>query len=347
MRETSLEKTSKLKRPSMKDVAELVGVSRTTVSFVLNRRPDSNIPQITQDKVWAAAEELGYRPNALARGLRNQHTQTIGFISDEVGTTPYAGQILQGAQDFAWQNDYLLFSVNTGRNDKLKEAAVDALLERLVDGIIYAAMYHREVTPPPAIREVPTVLLDCTVRDHSLPSVVPDEVTGGRDAVLHLLEKGHQRIGFVCEERNTAAKIGRLQGYKEALAQYNIPFDPTLIYAGASSKQSGGYDCTMSLMTLDNRPTAIFYFNDRMAMGGYDALRKLNLSIPDDVAVVGFDDQQIIAADLYPALTTMRLPHYEMGQWAVEHLLNLFKSSGTDEPIQRQLPCPLIVRQST
>ncbi len=339
---------TKIKRPSMKDVADLAGVSRTTVSFVLNRKPNASIPEDTHERVWSAATKLGYRPNAIARGLRAQRTFTIGFISDEVGTSPYAGQILQAAQETAWQHQYMLFSVDTGRDQKLKEAAVNALLERQVDGIIYATMYHREAFPPAAIREVPTVLLDCFIANQDLPSVVPDEVAAGRNAVLHLLEKGHRRIGFASDTSNVPAKVGRLQGYKEALAQYGILFDPSLVRE-ASALPSGGYDCTMQLMQIEDRPTGIFYFNDRMAMGGYDALRKLNLSIPDDVAVIGFDDQEIIAAHLHPALTTMRLPHYEMGQWAINQLSKMINSNeeASSDSTQCLLPCPLIVRQST
>ena len=190
-------KLAKNKRPSMQDVADMARVSRTTVSFILNRKPEAdNIPQETQERVWAAVDALGYRPNAIARGLRSQRSGTIGFISDEVVTTPFAGRMIQGAQEFAWEHHYLLLLVNTGGNQAVKQAAVNTLLDRQVDGIIYATMYHRAVHPPKNLREVPAVLLDCFVEDRSLPSVVPDEVRGGFEATWHLLEQGHRRIGF-------------------------------------------------------------------------------------------------------------------------------------------------------
>lgn len=335
------------KRPSMQDVADQAGVSRTTVSFVINNVPNANIPQETQDRVWAAVEALDYRPNALARGLRAQRTHTIGFISDDVATTPYAGRIIQGAQDLAWDNGNIILLVNTGNNQEMKQAAVDVMLERQVDGIIYATMYHREVHPPDTIRKVPAVLLDCFVADASLPSIVPDEVLGAQHATEHLLARGHRRIGFINDKAPVPARHGRLAGYRQALATAGIPFDPDLVVEG-SSVQSGGYECAMQLMRRAERPTALFCYNDRMAMGVYDALRKLGLAIPDDVAVVGFDDQQIIAAHLYPALTTMRLPHYEMGQWAVRHLLHLIESkdSSLETPRQHLAECPLIERES-
>ncbi|MCI0399654.1 MAG: LacI family DNA-binding transcriptional regulator [Chloroflexi bacterium] len=331
----------------MRDVAQLAGVSQTTVSFVINNVPDANIPEETQERVWEAVKELGYRPNALARGLRARRTHTIGFISDEIATTPYAVRMIQGAQDFAWGFEKLLLLVNTGRNQEMKEVAVDVLLERQVDGIIYAAMYHRQVFPPDPIREVPAVLLDCYCGDRSLPSVVPDEVAGGYTATKVLLAKGHRRIGYLNNEDPIPATSGRWQGYQKALGEWAIPYEENLIVA-ARSDQAGGYDATMALMQQPNPPTALFCFNDRMAMGAYDALRKLNLSIPNDVAVIGFDNQEIIAAHLYPPLTTMELPHYQMGQWAVEHLLHLIDNpQASQEPaVQHKMACPLIERSS-
>ena len=339
--------TPKSKRPSMQDVAELAGVSRTTVSFVINKVPDANIPPETHERVWTAVEELGYRPNAIAQGLRSQQTQTIGFISDEIATTPYAGRLIQGAQDWAWEHNNLLLLVNTGGDQKMKETAINMMLDRQVDGIIYATMYHREAHPPENLREVPAVLLDCYVADKSLPSVVPDEVRGGKDIVEYLISKGHRRIGFACDEADVPAKHGRLHGYKETLAAHDIPFDDRLIHTGEST-QSGGYDCAMVLMQQPNPPTALFCYNDRMAMGAYDAVRKLNLTIPDDVAIVGFDNQELIAANLYPSLTTMQLPHYEMGQWAAAHLLQLIQDNARSQrpPEQHVMACPLIERES-
>ncbi len=328
----------------MQDVATKVGVSRTTVSFVLNGR-DMNIPDSTKERIWDAVNELGYRPNTLARSLRADRTNTIGFISDSIGTTPYAGEILQGAQDRAWEDKVLLLSINTNGKGDLKQTAVNMLLDRQVDGIIYGAMYHRPVTPPTNILEVPTVLLDCYAEDQSLPSVVPNEVKGGYDATKHLLEKGHRRIGHITAIKDTAAKIGRLNGYRQALAEFDVPFDPTLVVMG-EALPVGGYDATKELMQRADRPTALFCYNDRIVMGVYNALHNLNLSIPDDVAIVGFDNHEIIAAHLYPALTTMALPHYAMGKWAMEHLLGLIEGAD-NEPKQKMLDCPLVVREST
>ncbi len=332
----------------MKDVAKQAGVSQTTVSFVLNHVENANIPAETQSRVWAVIEELGYRPNAMARNLRSNRTHTFGFISDVVATTPFAGQIIQGAQDAAWQQNYLLLVVNTGGDQAVKQAAVDTLLERRVDGILYATMYHRAVFPPPQVREVPTVLLDCYVEDRSLPSVVPDEVNGGYVATIALLQKGHKRIGLINNLQPVPAMVGRQTGYRQALAEFGIAFDETLV-TKQSSDPPGGYAGLQKLMALPTPPTALFCFNDRMAMGAYRYAHENNLRIPTDLAVVGFDNQELIAPYLEPPLTTMALPHYAMGQWAVQHLLALIEKpedQNGHSPVQQLCVCPLIERSS-
>lgn len=337
-------RSSKHKPPSMYDVARLAGVSQTTVSFVVNDVPKTNIAQETRDRVMAAVEELGWRPNALARGLRLQHSHTIGLISDEIASSPHAGKIIQGAQDAAWVGGRMLLIVNTGSNLDIERAALEMMLERQVEGLIYATMYHHAVSPA-ALAHVPAILLDCYVENCSLPSVVPDEVQGGRTATEVLLRKGHRRVGFINDVGPMPASWGRLDGYKQALAAYGVSFDPGLVRAGQPSNAAEGYRCALDLLRLPERPTALFCFNDSMAMGAYDAVKELGLAIPDDVAIVGFDNNELVAAQLHPPLTTMELPHYEMGQWAIRYLREHADSSDP-EPVQHMVACRLIERAS-
>jgi LacI family transcriptional regulator, galactose operon repressor len=337
-------KSPKRRPPSMYDVARAAGVSQTTVSFVVNDAPNTTIPQETRERVWAAIEALGWQPNALARGLRMQTSHTIGLISDEIAISSHAGKIIQGAQDAAWDHTKMLLVINTGNNDDIERTALKMMLERQVEGLIYATMYHREVVPPPILAQVPTVLLDCYATDRSLPSVVPDEVQGGRTATELLLRKGHRRIGFLNEVGPLPAMFGRLEGYKQALAAYGVPFDPGLVCAGTVIAPEG-YRCALDLLRLPEPPTALFCYNDSMAMGAYDAAKQLGLNIPDDVAIVGFDNLEVIAAQLRPPLTTVELPHYAMGQWAVQYLLD-HADAAHPEPIQKTIACPLIERAS-
>jgi LacI family transcriptional regulator len=331
--------------PTMSDVAKLAGVSQPTVSLVINNVENANIPAATRERIWDAVKKLSYRPNAAAQQLRTRRSHTIGFITDKIASTPFAGKIIDGAQQQAWTNDKLLLVVNTGNNPKMKQAAIDLMLERQVEGVIFASYYHQVVNVPPNLYQLPTVLLDCYCPDRSLPSVVPDEVGGGRRATEILINKGHRRIGFINLQPNLAASIGRLEGYKQALAAANIEFDPVLVREGNSNADLG-YECALQLMKLDERPTAIFCGTDRTAMGAYDALRTLNLRVPQDVAIIGFDNQELIAAYLRPPLSTLALPHYEMGQWAIQHLLELVEKADEGSPIQHLIECPYIERAS-
>ena len=330
--------------PTMSDIARMAGVSRTTVSFVLNKHVSSaSIPAETKDRVLKAAKKLSYRPNLAAKGLRTNRTHTIGFITDEIAITPHAVKIIKGAQDVALAHGKLLLIVNTGSDASVKETAIEMMLERQVEGIIYAAMYHQEVALPANMHEGFAVLLDCFCADRSLPSVVPDEIQGGRTATEMLLKKGHRRIGFINNVDPIPAAFGRLAGYQQALKAYDVPFDENLVRLQVSDSR-GGYRGALELLQLGEPPTAIFCFSDFMAMGAYDALRTLGLSIPDDVAVMGFDNQELIAAQLSPPLSTIQLPHYQMGKWAVEFLLE--HTGASLPPVQQTIDCPYIERQS-
>ncbi len=333
------------RQPTMDDVAKLAGVSQTTVSFVINSVATASIADETKNRVWEAAKTLGYRPNAVAKGLRTRRTHTIGFITDTIATTPFAGDVIRGAQDLAWEHNKILLIANTGGERSVQAAAIEAMLERQVEGIIYASMYHRAVHIPDNLREIPAVLLDCYAEDRSLPSVVPDEVGGAYDATTLLLQRGHRRIGFINVSRKIAASTGRLAGYQRALDEHGIAFDEGLMRYGNTMADSG-YTRTLELMRAPEPPTALFCATDRMAMGAYDALRDLGCTIPDDVAVVGFDNQELIAAYLRPPLTTLALPHFEMGQWTVNHLLHIIEHEIDTSPMQNVLPCPLIERES-
>jgi LacI family transcriptional regulator len=333
-------------RPSMYDVARAAGVSQTTVSLVVNQAPGASIPQATRDRVWAVVRELGWRPNALARGLSQRRSHTIGLISDQIVTSAHAGKIIQGTQDAAWAEAKMVLLTNTSNNPDIERAALATMLERQVEAVIYAAMYHRPVTPPAELYTVPTVLVDCYAVDRSLPSVVPDEVQGGRTATELLLRKGHRRIAFINSAEPIPAVAGRLAGYQQALARYGVPFDPGLVCSGRTGAATEGYRCMRELLDLAERPTAVFCFNDSVAMGAYEAVKQRGLSIPTDVAIVGFDNHELIAAELNPPLTTLELPHYAMGQWAVEYLLRQADQGSPAAPVQQTIPCRLIERSS-
>jgi LacI family transcriptional regulator len=350
-------------RATTYDVAKLAGVSQTTVSFVLNGTPNARISAATRERVWDAIHKLGYRPNAAAQGLRRGGSRMIGFVTDAIATTPFAGAIIRGAQDAAWSVGNILLVVNTDMNPGMEDDAVGVMLEHRVRGIVYSTWYHQAVSPPHDMREVPTILVNCFTPDHSLQSVVPDEEQGGRLATEILLKKGHRRIGFInsvpisneARERLDAAGVrrpdaghspattARVSGYRAALSAQGIAVSDELVVE-AEPEQEGGYEAGLRLLALEPRPTAIFAYNDRVAMGVYAAATEFGLVIPRELAVIGFDNQEVIAAHLRPPLSSIALPHYEMGWWGVNALLSGRAPGPSDG--QHRIACPYVERSS-
>ncbi|GGM06275.1 LacI family DNA-binding transcriptional regulator [Dactylosporangium sucinum] len=334
------------RKVTIRDVAAEAGVSVTTVSHVLNRFSGARVSDETRERVETAARRLGYAANGLARGLRLQRSQTLGLLGDEIATTPYAGRIILGAQETASARGWLLILLTTGNDPQVEEREIRALAQHRVDGVLYATMYHRRVEVPAQLRSMPLVLLDAASDDPTIPSVVPDEFGGGHAAVRHLVEHGHRRIGFVTNVDDIPATHLRLEGYRAALREAGIDHRPDLVVAETTDAR-GGYRAATALLDRPDRPTALFCFNDRLAMGAYRAAAELGLRIPDDLSIVGFDNQELIAEGLYPGLTTVALPHYEMGAWAVSTMIALVEGDaapGEVPPVT--MPCPLIERGS-
>ncbi|MFI8763878.1 LacI family DNA-binding transcriptional regulator [Streptomyces sp. R-07] len=327
----------------MSDVARRAGVSRTAVSFVLNDRPGAAIPDETRRRILAAIDELGYRPNAGARALAAQRSEWYGLIT-EIVTAPFAVDVIKGAQDRAWlDRKFLLIAASEG--DRAQEAAaLDKLLEQRVEGLLYATTWHRAVTLPKAAREVPTVLVNCYDAEGELPSVVPDEIGGGHRAARRLVDAGHERIGFINLDPDIPAALGRREGFERALREAGLSLDPSLVVSGHATAD-GGYTAACELLDRADRPTALFCGNDRMAMGAYDAIKERGLRIPDDVAVVGYDNQELIAAYLRPKLTTLALPFEAMGAKGVDMLAALAAGQPLDTR-RVTVDCPLLERSS-
>ncbi|WP_173080191.1 LacI family DNA-binding transcriptional regulator [Phytohabitans rumicis] len=335
-----------MRKPKVKirTVAEAAGVSVTTVSLVLNNVASARVGAETRRRVHEAAERLGYVPNEVARQLRAQRTNTLGLLGDEVTTTPFAGRMVLGAQEAASKHGWLLMLLNTGLDPELERKEISALLQSRVDGVLYTTMYHRVVRVPDQLRTVPTVVLDAEDDSADLPSVVPDEEGGAYLATKELLDHGHRRIGFVNSNLDIPATSGRLAGYQKALREAEVSFDPRLVVS-AHPVSREGYAAASELLSRRERPSALFCFNDRVAMGAYQAASALGLRIPADLSVVGFDDQEEISEGLLPGLTTVALPHYAMGAWAVDALIARILDPNT--PVERAiLPCPLVRRES-
>jgi LacI family transcriptional regulator len=332
-------------RVRISDVAAAAGVSIATVSASLNEVQSARISADTRERVRAVADRLGYVPNRLAQGLRGQRSGTIGFVGDTVATTPYAVGMVLGALEQARAADRVVLLMNTEGHRDLEARALATLMQHQVDGVLYATMYHRDVEVPAVLRDTPVVLVDAESADPTVSSVVPDEVAGAMAAVGELLEHGHRRIGFINNADPTLAATGRLEGYQRALGQAGIDLDPSLIVTATDIGPEGGYRAARQLLELPERPTAVFCFRDLMAMGVYHAVIEAGLRIPQDLSVVGFDDLEFVASGLFPGLTTVALPHYEMGAWGVQQLLALMESP-SERTEQVKLCGQLIRRRS-
>ena len=334
---------------TLKDLAAAVGVSPSAVSLVLNDRHAGRVNAETALRIRRTAEEMGYVPNLLARGLKTRRTHTLGLISHGVASVPFAGRMLEGVQTAAWEGGYLAMLIDTTNRSELADLAAKSLLQRDVEALIVAAEYHRAVKTPVVPPGMPLVILDGISDDDGIAadSVVPDEEGGAHAAVRHLLEHGHRRIGFCTVDDDGYIAAGlRLAGYRRALAEYGVVEDPALIVRAPGPSTASALPIIDGLLSRPDRPTALFCFSDQLAFAAYEVAARLGLVIPDELSIVGFDDQRFLADALLPGLTTVKLPHYDMGYWAARRALARLSGEAADSPVSCRMPCPLVVRAS-
>jgi LacI family transcriptional regulator len=334
-------------RPTMTDVARIAGVSQSSVSLVLNDMTGARISADTRQRVMEAARQIGYELPAIRReALAGSERRTIAYLVDEISTSPHPVINLDGARDFAFEQDFLVAAHVTRSNPELEEATIAAIKrDRSVIGVIYSTIFTRKVTLPSALADVPTVLLNCYAEPRKHVAIVPGEVAGGFAATAHLTALGHRRIGFINGEPWMDASVDRLKGYRQALATVDIAFDEALIRHGDWLPLTG-YHHAFDLLALADRPTALFCGNDLMAIGAMEAISELGLKVPDDISVMGYDDQEL-ARYTHPPLSTLVLPNYEMGQRAAEALLDITVHGKPVRPMTIKIDGPLVPRGST
>jgi LacI family transcriptional regulator len=333
------------RRVTMTDVARAVGCSQATVSLALNQVTGIKLSKSLRDKVFAAARELGYvLPNAQGLDGARNSDGIIAFVVDQLATSPEAVVAIEGARQASWEAGNVVVAAQTLSDPQMELRTLRALTGRGTTGLIYMAIFTRQLEAPPILDDLdmPVVLLNCYTADDRFPSVVPGEVAGGQTATRHLIAQGHRRIATITGEPWMDAAKDRLKGYRHALAAAEIVYEPQLVIEGDWSA-SAGYEATVQLLALEERPTAIFCQNDRTAIGCYEALKEAGLAIPTDMSVVGYDDEEI-SRHLHPQLTTVVLPHRAMGQWAVEQLARGRQQGQPHAPVK--LACTLVERNS-
>lgn len=329
------------RRTTMTQVAKRAGVSQATVSFVLNDRQDIAISAATRARVLQAAKELNFRPNRAAQALRSNRSFTIAVVTDRVVAEPYAGQIILGIQQTVQPAGYLCFVIETAHTPDDGAQAVRNLLAQGVAGIVYAAPSPEAIAVVTAPDDARTVFVNCWPEQAADAAVVlADEYGGGLAVAQAVFRAGHRRVAFLGGPRDEYACGERERGFLDAARAAGIPAD-TLTRAYGTYHISSGYDLTLKTLDTPTRPTALVCGNDRMAVGALMALGSLGLRCPDDVSITGFDNQPDVADQVHPALTTVALPHFEMGRIAGAQLV-----AGEIQPGRQLVPCEYIPRES-
>jgi LacI family transcriptional regulator len=326
----------------MTDVARDAGVSQTTVSFVLNERPDVVVAPETRTRVLESASRLGYRVNRTAVSLRLGRSFTIGVVTDGIVSQPYAGLIMQGIQHTVQPAGYVCIAVDTTDDPAEGDAAVRNLLDQGVAGIIYASPAPKPVHRSSSLGATRTVFVNCWPADghHDDTVILADEYEGGRTAASAAFDRGHRDVAFIGGLQGEYAYEQRRSGFIDVAREFRIDPD-TLVQLHGDYSIGSGYDLTLRAFATA-RPTALVCGNDRMAIGALLAVHRLGLRCPEDVGIVGFDDQVDVASQIKPGLTTVALPHFEMGTRAGGLIM---EDTEPDEP-GIVIPCPLVERDS-
>jgi LacI family transcriptional regulator len=329
----------------LKDVAKLAQVSPATASRALSK-PES-VATLTRERVQQAARQLSYQPNVLARGLRQRGSRTLGVIISDI-LNPVQATLAKGIQDAAAKRDYTVFMFNTDEEADKERRALESLRGHLPQGLI--------IVPTPGAKEnlklvaqLPTVELDRASGLSGAHTVMVDNIGGARGAVQHLTALGHRRIGMIVGSLDISNAVERLQGYREALEHAGIAYREDLVLPG-NHREDGGRVAAHTLLTRPAhlRPTALFVGNNEMTIGALLAARDLEISIPEALSIVGFDDSRW-AKLMQPAITVVAQPTYELAFLACETLLNRLENPAhlRTRPANIRLSTAFIKRAST
>ncbi|MBA7486656.1 HTH-type transcriptional regulator DegA [subsurface metagenome] len=331
-------------RKTLKDVARKAGVSVSVASRALGSY--GYVSRESQKKVLGAAEKIGYQSDYIAKGLKTQQTYTIGLIISDI-TNSWFTPVVRAIEDVAEQNGYNLILCNSDENPRKEIKYLEVLYGKRIDGLIIAVTGRN----PPYLKRLvrsglPVVLLDRKIKGLPATEVSIDNEYGAYEAVNHLIKLGHQRIGIINGLSRTTVGEDRFRGYKKALEDNDLPLDPSLIKYG-DFRMEKAKKATQEFIKMKNRPTALFVANNVMVMGAFKTLRKNKVKIPQEMALVGFDDPEW-ASLTEPPLTAVRQPTYSIGTMACQALLQRIRKSDRRRFSEEEivLKPKLIVRKS-
>ncbi len=342
-----------MSRVTANDVAKAAGVSRTTVSLVLNDVANARIPNETRNKILEIAKKLNYQPNQFAQGLKTNRSKTIAFILPSI-SNPFYPYVAQGIEEVALAHGYTVFICNTYRNIDEERRYLMALSQRQVDGIILTGSFQsRELLMEFLERGV---ALTTFTRYNDLPQadqVMVDNVHGGYLATKHLLDLGHQRIAFLAGPMVYQSRVDRVEGYKKAHGDYGLKVDESLILASDSESEHhdqtydlyNGYNLAKQLVKQGSSVSAAVVINDMTALGAMKGFREAGIRIPEDISLVGYDNIPM-AGIVEPGLTTIDQPKFERGKAAAELLIKRLEEPANKERRSITFMPSLITRDS-
>ena len=311
---------------TIKDVADLAGVSSSTVSRVLNDR--EYIKEETRQKVQNAMHALGYKPSRLARGLRFNTSRIIGLIISDI-QNPFFTRLVRAVEDIAHENNYALILANTDEDPQKEELNVDLMISERVAGVIITPTKEYNCPVKKLINNrIPVVCVDRRVLDCEVDTVLVNNVSASKKLIKHLLSMGHRRIGSILGPDDVTTGRERLLGLINAFEEKKLTLDKNLIFQ-STPKEENGYKLAHELLALADPPTAIFAGNNLLALGAMRAIKELGLKIPEDISMVSFDDSTW-AELVQPSITVMAQPTYEIGKVAAELILRRIENAQSE-----------------
>lgn len=324
------------------DVAREAGVSMATVSRVVNNNP--NVKPQTRKKVFEAIERLGYRPNAVARGLASKKTTTVGVVIPDISNAIFA-EVARGIEDIANMYHYNIILCNADKKKEKEIRVINTLLEKQVDGLLFmGGAVTEEHLQAFRTSNVPIVLCATTDDQGTFPSVDIDHGQAAYDAVQALITQGHKKIAMISGTlQDPALGYARYHGYKRALEEAGLPYDETLVRPG-NYRYESGVDAMKYFLELDERPTAVFAATDEMAIGAIHCIQDFGLNVPSDVSVISVDNSRM-ASMVRPKLSAVAQPMYDIGAVSMRLLTKLMKKENVDMS-KVVLPHEVIVRES-
>lgn len=331
-----------MKRATINDVAKEAGVSKTTVSHVINNT--RFVEEETRNRVLKAIDDVGFQPSLIARSLTTNQTRTIGFIVSDA-TNTFFGDVLRGIEDILHSQNYSIMVCNTDEILEREDHYLNLMLGQRVDGIIAAATSQKwESLSRAESFRIPIILVDRYYEGLDFPFVGVDNQNGARLGTQCLIDSGHQQIGMLAGFQRLSTMRERLTGFKQALSDAGLELCPEWILESPLSIEDG-VAAARKVLTLPHRPTALFVSNNLLSLGALMAIKELGLSCPEDIALVGFDDHPWSVVS-NPPLTVVRQPSRQVGQIAATILLDILVNNNQPEHLITQLPCELVVRQS-